>query len=59
MYFYVTYTKKLTISVTESVRRNFKDANNKEVEVAIKDWLRNAKDREGGRNQRREVNVNL
>ena len=54
-YLYVIHTTNIKIYFTEAVRRIFKDADNKQIENAIKDWLRNSKDREGGRDRRREA----
>ena len=42
----------MTLYCTGAARRNFPQSVNSEVEFYVKEWLRNAKDREGGRKRR-------
>lgn len=49
----------LTFSVlhTGAVRRNFPMQPYSDTEIVVKDWLRNAKDRDGGRKNRMPSNI--
>ena len=48
----VTFTETSFVTCTGAVHRNFQQMPNSETEMYIKDWLRNAKDRGGGRQKR-------